>query len=433
MTGGADAVGDAISAASAVETARIVSALIRVTGDWDLAEDCVQDAFARALIVWRRDGVPDRPGAWLTTVARNRAIDVLRRRGAESRAAEQLGVEQRLEETGMAREPHPGASGLDDDRLRLIYTCCHPALGMEARVALTLRTVAGLTVAQIARAFLVAEATMDKRLVRARARIRDTGIPYRVPPPETRAERTDGVLAVLYLLFNEGYSSVDPAARDALQSEAVRLASLLHDLLRGSAQEPESLGLLALMRLHGSRAAARTDADGALVTLEQQDRTRWDRDAIDDGLAALAAAETIAARVGGAPGRFQLQAAIAAEHARSAEASHTDFAAIAGHYARLARLDPSPVVELNRAVAVAMSEGLDAGLAIVTELERDGRLDGYHLLPATRADLLRRMGRHAESADAYSRAADLAPTDAERDFLAMRALEADLAAGPRER
>ncbi|MBO4252498.1 sigma-70 family RNA polymerase sigma factor [Streptomyces griseorubiginosus] len=404
---------EAVAAAFREEWGQVVATLIRVTGDWDLAEECAQDAFAQALDRWRRDGIPRRPGAWLTTTARNRALDVLRR--------EAVGAAKLREAAVLARDETSyddgDDSGVQDDRLRLIFTCCHPALPIEARVALTLRTLAGLTTAEIARAFLVPEATMAQRLVRAKRKIRNAGIPYRVPPAHLLPERTTGVLGVLYLLFNEGYaasSGADLVRRD-LCAEAVRLARLLARLMP---DEPEALGLLALLLLHDARRHTRVDASGELVTLEDQDRTAWDRAEIEEGTALL---ETALRR--GRPGAYQIQAAIAACHATAATAEDTDWADIAGLYGELVRFVPSTVVRLNRAVAVGMSEGPDAGLALVAELEREGDLAGYHLLPATRADLLRRSGRRTEAAEAYAEALQLVENDAERRFLQKRLAE----------
>ncbi|MGW1555708.1 RNA polymerase sigma factor [Streptomyces sp. NPDC002144] len=404
---------EAVAAAFREEWGQVVATLIRVTGDWDLAEECAQDAFAQALDRWRRDGVPRRPGAWLTTTARNRALDVLRR--------EAVGAAKLREAAVLARDETAyddgDDSGVQDDRLRLIFTCCHPALPIEARVALTLRTLAGLTTPEIARAFLVPEATMAQRLVRAKRKIRNAGIPYRVPPAHLLPERTTGVLGVLYLLFNEGYaasSGADLVRRD-LCSEAVRLARLLARLMP---DEPEALGLLALLLLHDARRHTRVDASGELITLEDQDRTAWDRAEIDEGTALL---ETALRR--GRPGAYQIQAAIAACHTTAATADDTDWADIAGLYGELVRFVPSAVVRLNHAVAVGMSEGPDAGLALVAELEREGDLAGYHLLPATRADLLRRSGRRTEAAEAYARALELAENEAERRFLRRRLAE----------
>ncbi|MFJ5263262.1 RNA polymerase sigma factor [Streptomyces sp. NPDC088387] len=415
---------EAVAAAFHEEWGQVVATLIRVTGDWDLAEECAQDAFAQALDRWRRDGVPRRPGAWLTTTARNRALDVLRR--------EAVGAEKLREAAVLARDTGDGydgygghdeygeggdGSGVADDRLRLIFTCCHPALPVEARVALTLRTLAGLTTPEIARAFLVPEATMAQRLVRAKRKIRNAGIPYRVPPAHLLPERTTGVLGVVYLLFNEGYAASSGAdlLRTGLSAEALRLARLLARLMP---DEPEVLGLLALLLLHDARRGTRVDADGELVTLEDQDRTAWDRARIDEGTALL---ETALRRRG--PGPYQIQAAIAACHTTARTAADTDWADIAALYGELERLVPSAVVRLNRAVAVGMARSTDAGLALVAELERGGELAEYHLLPATRADLLRRSGRTEQAAQAYARALELVENEAERRFLERRLAE----------
>jgi RNA polymerase sigma-70 factor (ECF subfamily) len=391
------------------EWGQVVATLIRITGDWDLAEECAQEAFALALRTWPRDGVPDRPGAWLTTTARNRATDRLRR--------DALGA-AKLREAGIVRvpsDPDLDDSGVPDDRLRLIFTCCHPALATEAQVALALRTLAGLGTAEIARAFLVPEATMSQRLVRVKRKIRNAGIPYRVPPAHLLPERTAAVLGVLYLTFNEGYSaSAGPdLLRPDLAAEAVRLGRVLARLMP---DEPEVLGLLALMLLQHARRATRAGADGELVPLEEQDRTRWDTAEIAEGTALL---ETALRRRH--PGPYQIQAAIAACHATAARPADTDWPQIAGLYRELRKFVPSAVVELNRAVAVGMADGPQAGLALLDELT--DALDGYHLLPATRADFLRRLGRPAEAARWYATARDLATTDAERAYLTRRISE----------
>jgi RNA polymerase sigma-70 factor, ECF subfamily len=404
-----DDVRTAVDAAYRDEWGQVVATLIGLTGDWDLAEDCTQDAFAAALATWPRDGVPHRPGAWLTTTARNRATDRLRRDATGAAKLRQLAV--------LARAPEePSTEEIPDERLRLIFTCCHPALPFPARVALTLRTLAGLTTAEIARAFLTAEPAMAKRLVRAKRKIQEAGIPYRVPPTELLPQRLAAVLAVLYLIFNEGYDEGydEEDVRRALTAEAIRLTRILVRLMP---PEPEPRGLLALMLLHEARRTTRTE-DGALVTLEHQDRSRWDHALIAEGVETLD--QALAMR---RPGPYQVQAAIAACHATAPDAAGTDWPQIATLYTELARLAPSPVVDLNRAVAVAMADGVPAGLALVDEIAASGRLDGYHLLPATRADLLRRAGRTAEARAAYEEARALAPTETERRYLSGRLRE----------
>lgn len=405
------------------ERLRIVATLIRITGDWELAEDCFQDAVARALTSWPKRGIPDNPAAWLTTVSKNLVVDAYRRASTEQKTAAQLAREIEIDgEGGEDTDVLTADDALDDDRLRLIFTCCHPALAMESRVALTLRTVMGLSVAETAHVFLASEQTMQKRLVRARAKIRDAGIPYRVPPADLLPERTSGVLAVLYLLFTEGYSSGSGGelVRAPLAEEAIRLTRLMVTLMEGSPQLPEVLGLLALELFQQSRAGTRVDGAGDLVLLEDQDRSLWDHAAIAEGVAVLESAESARQRLDGVVGSYQLQAQIAAQHATAATAAATDFAHIAELYGRLARIAPSPVVELNRAVAVAMAEGPDAGLALLDVLDADARLADYHLLPATRADLLRRSGRYDEALPHYRRALELAPSDPERRFLQRR-------------
>ncbi|MDQ0380575.1 RNA polymerase sigma factor [Amycolatopsis thermophila] len=389
------------------EWGQVVATLIRLTGDWDLAEECAQDAFARAVRSWPRDGVPRRPGAWLTTAARHRALDRLRR---------DVVGEAKLREVAAMTFPDDedfDDSGVPDDRLRLMFTCCHPALSLDSQVALTLRTLAGLTPAEIARALLVAEPALKKRLVRAKQKIRHAGIPYRVPPAHLLPERTPAVLAVLYLLFNEGYSATAGAdlLRRELSAEAIRLARVLHRLMP---DEPEAAGLLALLLLQDARRDARVDDHGDLVLLEDQDRARWDHAEIDEGVALLDAALRR-----GAPGPYQVQAAIAACHDRAARAQDTDWPQIAALYGRLASMTRSPVVELNRAVAVGMAAGPAAGLRALSDVD----LPGYHLLPATRAEFLRRLGRRSEAADAYREALRLVTSDAERRFLTRRLAE----------
>ncbi|MFD4711196.1 RNA polymerase sigma factor [Streptomyces sp. NPDC058430] len=407
MTAPDDRVRKAVDAAFRDEWGQVVATLIGATGDWDLAEDCAQDAFAAALTTWARDGVPRRPGAWLTTTARNRATDRLRRDAVGAAKLRRLAV--------ITRGPdEPPVEDIPDERLRLIFTCCHPALPFPARVALTLRTLAGLSTAEIARAFLTAEPTMAQRLVRAKRKIAEAGIPYRVPPADLLPQRLGAVLAVLYLIFNEGYDDEGEAARRALTAEAIRLARVLVRLMPG---EPEPRGLLALMLLHEARRMTRTSG-GVLVTLEKQDRRGWDQGLIAEGVEILDQA-----LAGRRTGPYQVQAAIAACHATAPDAASTDWPQIAVLYAELARLAPSPVVELNRAVAVAMTEGIPAGLALVDELAVSGRLDGYHLLPASRADLLRRSGRTTEAVQAYGEALNLAPTEAERRYLSSRIRE----------
>jgi RNA polymerase sigma-70 factor (ECF subfamily) len=378
--------------------------MIRFTGgDWDLAEECAQDAFARALTKWPETGVPDQPLAWLTTTARNRAIDRIRRASTEAAKLR--------EAAAMQPEPQPYTSDqeIPDERLELVFTCCHPSLNLDAQVALTLRSLTGMSTAEIARAFLLPERTMGQRLFRAKQKIAHAGIPFRVPPGHLLPERLPAVLHVLYLLFNEGYGDL---RKSRLGREAVRLARVLTALMP---DEPEAQGMLALMLLHDARSPARIDDDGELVTLAEQDRSRWDQARIAEGSAIL---ERALRRRRAGP--FQIQAAIAACHATATVAEQTDWPQIVGLYTELAAVAPSVVVDLNRAVAISMADGPQAALPLVEAIAETGRLDHYYLMHATRADLLRRLGRPAEADASYRAALDLAPTDAERRFLRRR-------------
>ncbi|MEV4660220.1 sigma-70 family RNA polymerase sigma factor [Micromonospora sp. NPDC049301] len=406
MTGaGAAAAAEAVAAAGAEAYPRIVATLIRVTGDWALAEDCAQEALTVALERWPGDGVPANPGGWLMTVARNRAIDVLRRAAVERRKLHDLAVL-----TPTDGEPGPGVrEDVVDDRLRLIFTCCHPALAIEARVALTLRTVCGVPTAAIARLLLVSESTMTRRLTRARTRIAQAGIPYRVPSGPALAERLPGVLAVLYLLFTRGYvADGEPAFAD----EAVRLARLLDRLMP---EQSEVAALLALFLFQHSRRDARRDAAGDLLALDRQDRRRWDHSGIADGLAALARVRD--------DGPYAWQARIAACHATATSAEATDWPAIARAYDALAGIRPSPVVALNRAVARGYAYGPAAGLALLDAARAGGRLDGYPLAVAVEADLVARQGDRPRAATLFRRAAAAVDSPAERRALLRRAGE----------
>ena len=384
--------------------------LIRILGDFDLAEDAVQEAFAVALERWPRDGLPDNPAAWIVRTARNKAIDRLRR---ERRYEEKLRELEALAAPGVESDSDDMTS-IPDDRLRLFFTCCHPALAVEARVALTLRTLGGLSTGEVARAFLVSERTMAQRLVRAKRKIRAARIPYLVPEDHELPDRMRSVLTALYLIFNEGYlaASGDTLVRRELCDEAIRLARVLVELMP---DESDAIGLLALMLLHHSRRDARLDERGGLVLLEEQDRSLWRRDEIAEG--------TALARRSGALGPYGLQAAIAAEHALAPSARAVNWPAIAALYGRLAEVSPSPIVELNRAVAVAMAEGPERGLELVEALSDATELRRYHLFYSARADLLRRLGRGEDAAEAYRRARDLAENPVERAFLERRLAE----------
>jgi RNA polymerase sigma-70 factor, ECF subfamily len=404
------------------ESGRAVATLIRVLGDFDLAEDAVQEAFLVALERWPQDGPPDNPGAWITRVARNKAIDRLRRERTLSEKTELVARLEELEppapsaeDAVLAREG--AAATVPDDRLRLIFTACHPAIAPEARVALTLRTLGGLTTAEIARAFLVSEAAMAQRLVRAKRKIRDAGIRYEVPDSEHLPERRASVLATLYLVFNEGYSATesDALVRRELCAEAIRLTRVLRSIMPG---EAEVAGLLALMLIQDSRRDARVDEAGDMVLLADQDRSLWDLAEIEEGLDLIdSAMGQLRALRAGAPGPYAVQAAIAAEHARAQEAEATDWSLIRRLYDWLAATEPSPVVELNRAVAIAMSEGPEQGLEAIDQIEG---LDGYQHYHSARADLLARLGRREESGAAYQRALELASNPVEERFLRQR-------------
>jgi RNA polymerase sigma-70 factor, ECF subfamily len=394
------------------EGPRVLAGLIRWSGDFDLAEEAFQAACAQALEAWPRRGLPERPGAWLTTVSRRRAMDLLRRRRPD------VPLEPVLAEGLEAEEVDPESlPDVEDDRLRLLFTVCHPALAPAAQVALALRTLCGLTTAEIARAHLEPEATTAQRLVRAKRKIAEASIPFEVPGADRLAERLDGVLSTIYLVFNEGFSATsgDSWIRADLCAEAIRLARLVVELLPG---EAEAGGLLALMLLHDARRAARTAADGTLVPLEEQDRTLWDPALIEEGTRVL---DVAVAR--GRPGPYQMQAAIAALHVRAARPEDTDWPQIAALYGALLRTTPGPIVELNAAAAVAMARGPEEGLAWMEQLERSGALAGYHLLPAAQADLLRRLGRTEEARAAYVRALALVRHPAERRFLERRLAE----------
>jgi len=396
------------------ESGRILSTLIRLLGDFDLAEEMLQEAYAVALQKWPTEGTPANPRAWLISTARHKAIDRLRRNQRFERKAEEIA---KTTELAARPESDQDQEMLADDRLRLIFTCCHPSLPMEARVALTLRTVCGITTEEISRAFLVPLATMAQRLVRAKGKIREAGIPYRVPSNGELQDRLDGVLLVVYLIFNEGYlaSSGDALIRRELCAEAIRLGRVLCSLLPNQA---EAQALLGLMLLHDSRRDARVSAGGELILLEEQNRSLWHQEQIQEGTELVQSALRR-----GAASVYALQASIAALHANAKTAKETDWPQIAGLYDVLLRTHASPVVEVNRAVAVAMAHTVEEGLALLEELEKREELGEFHLLPAARADLLRRLGRTSEAADAYRRALTLATNDIERRFLRRRLAE----------
>ena len=394
------------------DSRRVLATLIRLLGDFDLAEEALQDAFAAAVERWPQDGVPANPRAWLVSAGRFKAIDAVRRRARFDASLGELVAG--LDDSGAA--PALDDEGVEDDRLRLIFTCCHPALPPDAQIALTLREVCGLTTEAIASAFLTQPSTLAQRIVRAKAKIRDAGIPYEVPTRADLPARLDAVLHVVYLVFNEGYlaSSGVTLTREELSAEAIRLGRLLVELL----PEPEAVGLLALMLLHESRRAARATSDGELILLDQQDRSRWNQELIAEGCALVE--QALASR---RFGPYTLQAAIAAVHAEAARAADTDWAQIVGLYDVLLRVEPSPVVELNHAAAVAMHDGPEAGLALIDAILVRGDLEEYHLAHSARAELCRRLGRVEEARASYHRALELTRQEPERRFLERRVAE----------
>ncbi|MFF3256954.1 RNA polymerase sigma factor [Actinacidiphila glaucinigra] len=426
---GTDDARRAIEAVWRIESARVIAGVARIVRDIGVAEELAQDALVAALEQWPGAGVPDNPGAWLTATAKHRAIDLVRRKEVFARKLRELG---HTLEGGGAYEPDFAAAeaaadgDIEDDLLRLVFTTCHPVLSTEARVALTLRLLGGLTTAEIARAFLVPEATVAQRIVRAKRTLAKADVPFEQPHGPERVERLSSVLEVIYLVFNEGYSATagDDWMRPALCEDALRLARVLAGLMP---KEPEVHGLAALLEIQASRSAARTGPDGQPVLLADQDRRRWDQLLIRRGFAALARAEA----AGGPPGPYTLQAAIAACHAHALHPRDTDWRRIAELYAVLARRTPTPVVELNRAVAVTMAYGPREGLALVDRLTDEPALRGYHLLPSVRGDLLERLGRHAEAREEFLRAASLTRNERERTLLVERAARASLAAGDR--
>ncbi|HLG98491.1 MAG TPA: sigma-70 family RNA polymerase sigma factor [Bryobacteraceae bacterium] len=412
----ADRADSAVEALYRAEWGRIIAALIGMTGDFEVAEEAAQEAFSAAVDQWRTAGVPEHPRAWIIQTARHKAIDRIRRMAKQREHVALLAATA----SEASEVPDYDASEIADDRLRLMFTCCHPALARDAQIALTLRTLGGLETEEIARAFLVTTPTMAQRLVRAQRKIRDAGIPYVIPSTTDMPERLEAVLLVIYLIFNEGYASTrgERHVRTELCQEGIRLGRLVRELMAPN-PPAEATGLLALMLLHDARREARLDEKGDLVTLEEQDRTKWDRRQIAEALPLVEEA------LSGGPGAYALQAAIAALHCQAATAEVTDWPAIVRLYDLLEAIQPSPVVSLNRAVAVAMAEGPAAGLAIIDELARGAELSGYHLLDSARADLLRRMGRFESAGQAYARALELASNQSERRFLERRLREVE--------
>ena len=399
------------------EYGRIIATLIRLSGSFDLAEEALQEAFVSAAATWEEQGTPKNPGAWLTTVAHRKLLDAIRRE--KTKSDKQTELEYEIERLHPYDEPQSFEETMQypDDRLRLIFTCCHPSLNEESQVALTLRTLGGLTTTEIARAFLLPEPTLAQRLVRARNKIRLAAIPYEVPPLEVLGQRLSAVQAVIYLIFNEGYSATagDSLSRRDLSAEAIRLARVLWQLMPG---EPENLGLLALMLLQDSRHDSRVNESGELVTLEEQDRSRWDRDEINEGLPLVETALSL-----GRVGNYQIQAAVAAVHAEAKTADETDWPQIVALYQELMRINSSPVVALNHAAAVAMSEGAGKGLALIEEANANKKLENYYLFHASRADLLRRLKRFEEATTAYTRALSLTTNRIEQRYLRRRLKE----------